>query len=140
MSIGKRSKAQTDKLRRQVYERDNYECVSKAVYAPCSADNTIQHRVGRGMGGSALYDAEGAFLMVMCGRHNTLETADADYHKICTQLGWSVPRWVVDQWSITEVPVFYWDGWHYLVAGERVKTTDKAARARMIKIYGESYI
>ena len=140
MPVGKRSKAQTEKFRKQVYERDNYQCVSKAVYAPCSADITIQHRVGRGMGGSALYDREGAFLVAMCNRHNTLETANADYHKLCQQLGWSVPRWVVDQWSITEVPVFYWDGWYYLVGGVRVSTTDIAAKRRMVEIYGQNYI
>jgi hypothetical protein len=92
------------------------------------------------MGGSALYDAHSAFLVVMCGRHNTLETANADYHKICTQFGWSVPRWVVDQWDITEVPVFYWDGWHYLTDEGRLRITDKAAHDRKVKIYGKSYI
>ena len=137
MGIGKRSKAQTDKLRKMVYERDNYECLSKAVYAPCSADITIQHRVGRGMGGSALYDAHTAFLLVLCNRHNTLETANADYHRICKRFGWSVPRWVVDRWDITEVPVFYWDGWHYLTLDGKVPVTDEAAKARWVEIYGE---
>lgn len=136
MPIGRRSKAQTERLRQTVYERDNYQCVSKAVYAPCSADITIQHRVGRGMGGSALYDAEAAFLMVLCGRHNTLETANSDYHRICQHFGWSVPRWVVDRHAITTVPVFYWNGWHYLTDDGRVPITDEAARARRVEIYG----
>ena len=140
LPIGRRSKTQTERLRQIVYERDNHECVSKALYGPCSADITIQHRVGRGMGGSALYDAHSAFLVVLCGRHNTLETANADYHKLCRQLGWSVPRWVIDRWHISEVPVFYWDGWHYLAATDRVPTTPETATGRMKQIYGESYI
>jgi hypothetical protein len=89
------------------------------------------------MGGSALYDGEAAFLVVMCAWHNVLETANAPYAKICRGYGWSIPRWVVDQWSITEVPVFYWDGWHYLVGNDRVATTQKAARERLTEIYGE---
>jgi hypothetical protein len=134
--IGRKSRAQVERARRAVYQRDNRECVSKAIYGPCSADITLQHRVGRGMGGSALYDGEAAYLVVMCARHNVAETANADYAKICRELGWSIPRWVVDQWSITEVPVFYWDGWHYLVGNDRVETTEKAARERMAEIYG----
>lgn len=137
MTIGKRSAAQTNKLRQKVYDRDKHECVSKAVYGPCDDVLTIQHRVGRGMGGSALYDGEAAFLIGFCLRHNVLETANADYGRICRELGWSVPRWAVDRWSITEIPVFYWDGWHYLVGLDRVPTTDKAARERMAEIYGE---
>lgn len=136
MTIGKKSKAQTEKLRKKVYERDNYECISKAVYAPCSSDITIQHRVSRGMGGSALYDGHSAFLVAMCARHNTLETADSDYHKICQHFGWSVPRWVVLQWELTQVPVFYWDGWHFLENDTRVPITDEEAKARRLEIYG----
>mgnify|MGYP003625481844 FL=1 len=137
MSIGKKSRSQVEKARRGVYERDGGVCISKAVYGVCDDSVTIQHRVGRGMGGSAKYDTQPGFLLTMCGRHNMLETANADYHKVCQELGWSVPRWVPDQWSISEVPVFYWDGWHYLVGFDRVPTSDKVAKLRMESIYGK---
>lgn len=139
VSIGKKSRAQVEKARRGVYERDGGICISRALYGPCDDSVTIQHRVGRGMGGSALFDADPGFLLTMCGRHNMLETANADYHALCQQFGWSVPRWVPDRWAISEVPVFYWDGWHYLVGFDRIQTSDKVANSRMKEIYGNQY-
>lgn len=138
MSIGKASRRNVERARKGVYERDGGVCISRALYGPCDDSVTLQHRVGRGMGGSALFDAEPAYLLTMCARHNVLETSNAEYHRICQELGWSVPRWVPDRWSITEVPVFYWDGWHYLVGFERVPTSDKVAKLRMEEIYGKN--
>jgi hypothetical protein len=137
VSVGKKSRAQVEKARQGVYERDQGVCVSKAIYGPCDDSVTIQHRVGRGMGGSALFDADPGYLLTMCATHNMLETADAEYHRLCKALGWSVPRWVPDRWSISEVPVFYWDGWHYLVGFDRVPTSEKLAQERLLEIYGE---
>lgn len=137
VSVGKQSRRNVEKARQGVYERDKGVCISRSIYGPCDDSVTIQHRVGRGMGGSARFDADPGFLLTMCGRHNMLETADADYHALCQQLGWSVPRWVPDRWSISEVPVFYWDGWFYLVGFERVPTSDTVAKLRMTEIYGE---
>lgn len=136
MSIGKKSRSQTEKFRQGVYERDNNVCISKGIFGPCVPTLTLQHRVGRGMGGSSLYDREPGFLISMCAVHNTLETSNANYHKICQELGWSVPRWAVEQRSISEIPVFYWDGWWYLVGYDRVATTESAAYAKMEEIYG----
>lgn len=137
MSIGKKSRNQSRKARETVFRRDSGVCVSIGISGPCSDSVTLQHRVGRGMGGSAQFDTIPPYLLTMCSTHNWLETSDADYHKICKDLGWSVPRWVPDSWSITEVPVFYWDGWHYLVGNERILTTVKSALDRMETIYGD---
>lgn len=139
LSVGKKSRSQVEKARKGVYERDQGVCVSRAIYGPCDDSVTIQHRVGRGMGGSAKFDTEPGFLLTMCGLHNMLETADADYHRLCQELGWSVPRWVPDQWSISEVPVYYWDGWHYLIGFDRVPTSDMVAKRKMKDIYGNQY-
>lgn len=140
VSVGKKSRSNVQKARQGVYERDGGVCISRGISGPCDDSVTLQHRVGRGMGGSALYDGDPSFLLTMCNSHNVLETADADYHRLCQELGWSAPRWVVNRWSISEVPVFYWDGWFYLVGFERVATTEKVARKRMEEIYGSGRV
>jgi hypothetical protein len=99
---------------------------------------TLQHRVGRGMGGSALYDKDAGFLLTMCNDHNGLETSNADFHRLCQKMGWSVPRWAVERRSISEIPVCYEDGWFYLIGFDRVPTTEHAAKGRMEEIYGSS--
>jgi len=139
VSVGKASRRNVEKARQGVYERDGGVCISRALYGVCDDSVTIQHRVGRGMGGSALFDADPSYLLTMCARHNFLETSNADYHRLCQQLGWSVPRWVPEQWSISEVPVFYWDGWFYLVGFDRVATSDRVAKQKMEEIYGEKW-
>jgi hypothetical protein len=88
------------------------------------------------MGGSALGDTpEG--LICMCVGHNVLQTADAIFAKRCMDLGWSVPRWVADQYRLSQIPVYYADGWHLLADVERVRISSQTAEAIMEEVYGD---
>lgn len=93
------------------------------------------------MGGSALYDKTAGALVTFCMYHNFMETADADFSSLCVSYGWSVPRWVVDGvWDISQVPVFYFDGWYYLTDTGREKITEEDALERMSQIYGPGFV
>lgn len=143
MSVGKTSRKQLSKARERVLERDGYQCVTAGAYGPvgpCGGDLTMQHRVGRGMGGSALYDTVPGFLVSMCWLHNTAETQDAELHDKFMLFGWSVPRWVMRAWSIETVPVAYADGWHLLVDDRRQPIAEEAALTIMGDIYGEEWL
>lgn len=144
MSLGRKSKNQTEKWRRHVYKRDGDECLACGYYGTLRMGGdqlSIQHRVGRGMGGSAQYDLTAASLITFCVWHNYQETADADFHKLCVAKGWSVPRWVTgNRWPIETVPVKYPDGWFFLVDLERVQATDHIAEDRMVEIYGPDFL
>jgi hypothetical protein len=114
MTIGKKSKAQVNKLRPGVFERDGNTCIAAGVFGFCGGGLTIQHRVGRGMGGSAQYDTP-AHLITMCATHNELQTASASFAEICQSRGWSVPRWAVDRVKVSDIPVSYpGRGWYML--------------------------
>ncbi len=121
MTIGKRSKANVDKVRRKVFDRDG-GCVVQgtaiSLLFPCMGVWTIQHRVNRQMGGSAEVDGM-AFLITMCARHNQLDASHAQFREMCMRNGWSVPRWVLNSKLINEVPVKYIDGWYTLGEGYR---------------------
>ena len=144
MSLGKKSKSQVERLRKSVYERDRYECVACSFLGDGVvgvSTLSIQHRVGRGMGGSALYDKSSAYLITFCVFHNVQETADADFHDVCEENGWSVPRWVVGyRWPIDTVPVRYSDGWFFLVDDSRQQIPEKLAADRMQEIYGSEML
>jgi hypothetical protein len=117
-TIGQRSRDQVDAIRPQVYLRDDYRCVvsgtTVGATSPCEGNITLQHRVGRGAGGSALFDGP-AHLVVMCLRHNVLETSSADFAAACLTNGWSLRRNAIDV-DPTQVPVRYRDGWYLLDA------------------------
>lgn len=143
MTVGKKSRKQLSKARERVFERDGYQCITAGAYGPvgaCDGDLTIQHRVSRGMGGSALYDTVPGFLVTMCWAHNMAETQDADIHDKFLLFGWSVPRWVIRAWSIETVPVAYADGWHLLVEEKRQPIAQEAALTIMGEIYGEEWL
>jgi hypothetical protein len=136
VSIGKRSKKQVERIRQVVYNRDGGVCVGQGFGLACSGGLTVQHRVSRGMGGSAQYDTEPAWLITLCWAHNVAETSNASLREAYVARGWGVPRWVVDSWAITEVPVRYVDGWYVLVEGDRVPVTERESSERMRAIYG----
>jgi hypothetical protein len=143
MSIGKRSKSQVEKSRPIVYKRDRRECVVsgtfEAVRWPCAGGLTVQHRRGKGMGGSALGDdPEG--LVSMCQFHNVLQTADHEFALVCTKFGWSVPRWAADQYKLSQIPVFYADGWHLLSGNSRFTIPESTAQAVMVEVYGDLFV
>lgn len=137
MSVGKRSKAQVERVRKAVYDRDG-GCVcagsSWAILWPCGGAWTIQHRVTRGMGGSAEFDTS-EHLVTMCAIHNQLDAGSMEFREACIRQGWSVPRWVMRWFAPGDVPVWYQDGWHWLRDGVRVKCPQRDAERRMAEVY-----
>lgn len=142
MSIGRRSRSNVSKSRPVVFRRDGRECVVAGLWEsvkwPCAGGLTVQHRRGRGMGGSAVWD-EPDCLVAMCAAHNVLETADADFKKACLKFGWSVPRWVADQYAMSRIPVRYADGWWLLSGDGRYSISDNTAQTLIEEIYGSLF-
>ena len=136
MSVGRRSKAQVNKVREIVYKRDGYVCVvaHTAYGAQCSDELTIQHRVTRGMGSSARFD-EPKHLLSMCGYHNFLDTADSVFRDFCVARGYSVKRWAALDAGV--IPVHYSDGWFLLHGDGRVEVSNVEASRLMKEVYGE---
>lgn len=115
-TLGKRSRTQVERNRDGIFLRDDYRCVvantSWTKLIPCAGGLTIQHRIGRGMGGSAKFDTP-THLLTMCAVHNALETANGKFHNTCVRNGWSVPR--NRELDPSEIPVAYPDGnWYQL--------------------------
>jgi hypothetical protein len=135
LSVGKRSKAQVNRVRETVYKRDGYACVvaHTAYGAQCSDELTIQHRVTRGMGSSARFD-EPKHLLAMCGYHNFLDTADSVFRDFCVARGYSVKRWAALDAGV--IPVHYSDGWFLLQGEGRVKVSSVEASRLMKEVYG----
>jgi hypothetical protein len=140
MTIGKQSKLNVAQKRRIVFVRDGETCIAKGVFGFCGGDLTVQHRAGRGMGGSANQDGF-ENLLTMCSIHNELETASPDFHRLCVKYGWSMPRWVHDQGLADVVPVWYPNrGWFFLEDdGRHSMLPNGTARANMIAIYGADF-
>lgn len=140
MSIGKKSRKQVEQIRQQVYERDDHQCVVRgslwAMLVPCGGSLTIQHRVTRGMGSSAKYDAL-PFLLTMCSIHNGLEPASSEFRQFCERQGYSIPRWVVGQKPIGRVPVKYEDNWYLLSTTGKHAIPERLATDLFYEIYGE---
>jgi hypothetical protein len=136
MSIGKKSKSQVTASRPIVYERDGRKCVAQGTLWPCHGSITLQHRVGKGAGGSAQYDAP-AFLVCMCGHHNSLAESSADFANFCVQNGYSLRRSLAEQHPIARVPIRYPDGWHLLSGNIRSEISESTAIDLMAEIYGE---
>jgi hypothetical protein len=137
MTVGKRSKAQVEKVRQRVYDRDGGCVVAGSAWAllwPCGGAWTIQHRVNRGMGGSAQFDQVES-LLVMCAVHNSMDAGSMQFREACIRQGWSMPRWVVRSYAPGSVPVWYQDGWHWLDGDRRVPCTLRDAEKRMGEIY-----
>lgn len=143
MSIGRKSRSQVSKNRQQVFTRDHMCCVVQgslwARLEPCRGQLTVQHRVGRGMGGSAKYDAP-EYMVAMCAHHNQLQTSSAEFAKACERLGWSVRRSVADLYAVTGIPVFYGcEGWFLLSTDfRRVLISNEEAEDYMALLYGKS--
>jgi hypothetical protein len=137
MSVGRKSKAQVDRVRKAVYDRDG-GCVcagsSWAILWPCGGAWTIQHRVTRGMGGSAEFDTS-EHLLTMCAVHNAMDAGSMEFREACIRQGWSIPRWVMRLYPPSMVPVWYQDGWHWLQNRQRVKCSLRDAEKRMAEIY-----
>lgn len=140
MSVGRKSKAQVEKVRQVVYDRDSHMCVVRetlwATLEPCGGGLSLQHRVGRGMGGSALYDSA-PFLVAMCFLHNGLAESSAEFANFCTRNGFSLRRSLAEQHPIGRVPIRYPDGWQLLSGEGRFAISETTANELMEEIYGE---
>ena len=141
MSIGKKSKSQVAKLRPLIYERDGHECVVSgslwSMLIPCGGQMEIQHRVKKGMGGSALYDGP-EYLVTMCHIHNSMDGGGSvEFRAACIRSGWSVERWVAESTPMSRVPIRYRDQWCLLSGLRRHTISELTAIDMMTELYGE---
>jgi hypothetical protein len=138
MSIGKKSRAGMERSRQNVYQRDGGVCVVNgsiwSTLHPCGGMMTLQHRVARGMGSSAKWDAE-PYLLTMCAIHNSLEPASSEFRKFCERNGYSIPRWAAEQNPISRIPVKYPDGWFLLDGVAKYEVPESVASDLMSEIY-----
>lgn len=88
-----------------------------ARFGVCGGGRTLQHTVGKGMGGSKLFDTPN-LLVTMCLTHNLLLTADAKFLAFGRNRGWVKDR--NSQHDPRLTPVLYADGWYRLVGDDRV--------------------
>lgn len=124
----------TEKVRRTVYERDQ-ECVARGTLTGrCWGQMTVQHIVGRGMGGSHRFDGA-EWLVTMCNWHNGQIEDNANARILARRAGLSVARGIAERMS--GALVRYPDGtWYHLNAdGTRdvFAFEDEPARAATMK-------
>lgn len=138
MSIGKRSKYQLVKSRPIVFERDQERCIVAGTIwetiQPCMGVLTLQHRVGRGMGGSAKWDAPNC-LVLMCVTHNGLVESSREFRLFCERNGLSILRRVADRVDVASIPVRYSDGWFLLSGDSRFPISENTAEAVISDLY-----
>lgn len=138
MSVGRKSKYQVAKARPIVFERDQETCVVAGsiweTIQPCMGVLTLQHRVGRGMGGSARWDAPNC-LVLMCVTHNGLVESSREFRLYCERNGLSILRRVADRVDVASIPVRYSDGWHLLSGSQRFPISEATAEAVMSDLY-----
>jgi len=142
MSLGKKSRKAVNALREFIYERDGGCVVAGSLWdmlKPCGGGLTIQHRVSRGMGGSALFD-DPTFLVAMCAIHNQLETSWPEFAKACIRNGWKVPRWVpVSGRDVAQIPVLCEGEWYLLSGMRKVHIASPTAEQMIVDIYGGEF-
>lgn len=138
MSVGRRSKYQVAKSRPIVFARDQETCVVAGTIwetiQPCMGVLTLQHRVGRGMGGSAKWDAPNC-LVTMCVVHNTLIESSYEFRSYCERNGLAIRRAVADRMDISGIPVRYSDGWYLLAGSSRFPIPEATAEAVISDLY-----
>lgn len=101
-TVGQQSAVQVAAVRARIFDRDEHRCLAEHVLVPCFGSLTIQHAIGRGMGGSALLDRP-SLLRTFCLGHNRLETESATFRALCLEFGWSLSRFG----DVKPVPVRY---------------------------------
>lgn len=99
----------TDKIRRQVFERDNWACTACAT----GEGLTVHHRANRGMGGAKSMDML-SNLLTLCAHHNGLLESDAQFAEIGRHNGWKISKWESPQ----DRPVLYPDGEMYCLTND----------------------
>jgi hypothetical protein len=142
MAIGKTSKGNTKRNRPIVMARDG-GCVVAGTFwsnfVKCDDTLTMQHRVTRGMGSSAKWDANPNGFVIMCWAHNVLEPMSPTFRSMCERSGWSIRRSIADRNDLARIPVRYPDGWFLLAGNGRVPINDTLALEMMFDIYGDEY-
>jgi len=138
VSIGKRSKYQLVKSRPIVFERDQEQCIVAGTIwetiQPCMGVLTLQHRVGRGMGGSAKWDAPNC-LVTMCIIHNGLIESSHEFRNYCERNGLAIRRAVANRMDVSSIPVRYSDGWFLLAGDSRYPISENTAEAVISDLY-----
>jgi len=138
VSIGRRSKYQLVKSRPIVFERDQEQCIVAGTIwetiQPCMGVLTLQHRVGRGMGGSAKWDAPNC-LVTMCIIHNGLIESSYEFRNYCERNGLAIRRAVADRMDVASIPVRYSDGWFLLSGDSRYPISENTAEAVISDLY-----
>ena len=138
MSVGRKSKYQLAKSRPIVFERDQEQCIVAGsiweTIQPCMGVLTLQHRVGRGMGGSARWDAPNC-LVLMCVQHNGLIESSYEFRNYCERNGLSIRRAVADRVDVASIPVRYSDGWFLLAGDSRFPIPEVTAEAIISDLY-----
>lgn len=107
--------------RKLVYERDGHACVA------CGTGNqlTLQHRRGRGMGGSTRPDTHSpANLIAFCLTQNLAAEDDADFAQEAVVMGWKVSRFITD---LSVMPCYWHGKWVLLDGLGNVTDIDGAA-------------
>ena len=140
MSNGKVSKANLNKSRPIVMDRDDNTCIVQdtiwSQLVSCAGPSTIQHRVNRGMGSSGKYDSP-AYLLIMCSVHNQLAEASSEFAKFCERNGYKVRRHIADSTPINRIPVRYGQEWFLLDGQGKFGIPSKTAEELMYDIYDE---
>ena len=136
------TKTPTPRVRALVYERDGHTCVAShpAVmrgFMLCDSVLTLQHRIGRGSGGSRLPGInQPGNLITMCFTHNLLIERDATFKAYALSRGWSLPRLRKPALVPAEIPVMYPDG-PYLVDDDGGRESIPLAFARELwEVFG----
>lgn len=127
----------TEKTRKAVKLRDGDQCIVAGftvvcrVFGTCNGPMTMQHTVGRGLGGSHLFDTPD-LLIVMCLGHNQLLTSDAEFARVGWEKGWVRSR--NSNRDPRLVPTHYADGWYRLTGDDKDKLNDHDALEYMVLI------
>lgn len=142
MSVGRKSKRQSAANRISVFERDGGCVVAGSIWSllnPCGGGLALHHRVPRGIGSSAesYYDQPNSYL-VLCAVHNGLETSSSEFRKACERNGWVVRRNTAKLHKLSQIPVWYQDGWKLLDGDSRFSISERTANNLLFEVYGDA--
>lgn len=134
-----KSKDPSKRVRELVYRRDNGVCVAED-HSPCGGIMTVQHRVGRGMGGSGMPGINApSNLIAMCYSHNLLIESSADFRDFALRNGWSIPRNWTPSLEPADIPVRYHDGPHLIDADGNRSPVSEVIAAELWGVYGAGW-
>lgn len=134
------SKDPTKRVRDLVYKRDGETCIAQ-WHSPCTGILTLQHRIGRGMGGSRMPGINApSNLVAMCIHHNGLIESDSEFRTFACRQGWSIPRNWTPSLEPADIPVRYADGPHLIDAGGSRELIPEVLAAELWGVYGAGWV